>query len=213
MKRSFHKTEVRAISDGKFEIVISGEAVDRHRTVLTADEWELKDYNGVFYWMHSTFSDDPDVALGESRIFFDNRFMVAEAEWPERGHNLLADKVRGHVERGTIKMASVGFAPMEAGRMGDPEKGEPEVYHYGRRELLEWSLVHVGSYKQAFKRDVDDTNNYIKNELKRLDPGEGIAADDIAKGGVIKMGDQGSRVIHPSVGVARCRYYHFLNQN
>lgn len=204
MKRSFHKTELRHLEDRKFEIVISGEEVDRHRTVLSSDGWVLDDYNGVFYWMHSTFNDNPDVALGKSTIRFDKKYMIADAEFPEEGANPLADKVRGHVERGTVNMASVGFAPLEAGRMGDAKKGEPDAYRYGKRELLEWSLVHIGSFRQAFKRDLDEVNNYVKDEMKRLS-GEGDSGE---------RGDENaSKVIHPNVGVARSRYYHFFNQN
>lgn len=168
MKRSFHKSDIRAIDERTFEFAISSSSVDRHRTVLSLDGWDLDKYNGVFYWMHSTFSDDPNVALGRSTIRFDKKHMVATATFPEEGFNPLADTVRGHVQRNTINMASVGFFPLEDGHMGDKKKGQPEVYHYGRRELFEWSVVHVGSNRDAFKRDIGETTRYLSEEYERL---------------------------------------------
>ena len=171
-KTTFHKMETRQIDDLTFEFIISNETKDRHRTVLDSDNWNLDGYNGVFYWMHQTNSTDPNVALGTSTIHFDNRHMISVSKFMTPGKNHLADSVRGHVEEGTIKMASVGFNELERGSMGKKSMGQdPDIYYFGERELLEHSIVHIGSNRDAYKRCMDDINDIIE-QAKRARDGE-----------------------------------------
>jgi hypothetical protein len=68
------------------------------------------------------------------------------------------------VQNGTLRMASVG-AVIHDYRYGDEKKGEKrDVLYFTRQELLEWSIVTVGSNKDAFKRSIDDFKESIKPE-------------------------------------------------
>src|SRR5690606_35828868 len=69
--------------------------------------------------------------------------------------NPLGDKVFRKVQAGTLRMASIGADPTK-GHWGVEEAGEdPEVLYFDRQELLEFSIVPIGSNPEALKRNAE----------------------------------------------------------
>ena len=90
---------------------------------------------------------------------------MGEVRFEDEGDNEIADKVWRKINKGTLKMASVG-ARVHDYRYGDTERGEDSgTIYFTRQELLEWSVVSVGSNPDAFKRSADSIDE-IKRELE-----------------------------------------------
>jgi HK97 family phage prohead protease len=156
--------EFRGINeeDRTAEFVISTESVDRHGTVFKLDGWQLDTYrmNPIVAYNHRAASDDPDDIIGTSEVYIDNNQLIGKVRFEEG--NDKADTVFRKVQNGTLRMASVGAVVHEY-RYGDEKNGEKrDVLYFTRQELLEWSIVTVGSNKDAFKRSIDDFKESIK---------------------------------------------------
>ena len=158
--------EFRGINeeDRTAEFIISTESVDRHGTVFKLDGWQLDTYrqNPIVAYNHKATSNDPDDIIGTSEVYIDNNQLIGKVRFEEG--NDKADRVFRKVQNGTLRMASVG-AVVHDYRYGDEKKGEKrDVLYFTRQELLEWSIVTVGSNKDAFKRSIDDFKESIKPE-------------------------------------------------
>ena len=148
--RGSEKTE-----DGKrfAEFVISSEAVDTYGTVFKREGWQLDRYikNPVVAYNHRTHSDNPDMIIGTSQISFEDDKMIGRVEFDLT--NPTAVKIADKVENGVLRMASIGAIPKK-GDWGDPDKGEDRnVLYFREQELIEWSIVPVGSNPDAHKRN------------------------------------------------------------
>lgn len=154
------------------EFVISSEAVDTYRTVFRMDGWELERYNQnpIVAYAHRTGSDNPDMIIGTSEVRFENGQMIGSVRFEDADVNPLAEKVWRKIQSGTLRMASVGANPLEY-RMGDKSKGEdPSVLYFTRTELLEWSVVPIGSNPDAQKRSVESIEEIRANLTKKTEP-------------------------------------------
>lgn len=150
------------------EFVISSEAIDTYGTVFRADGWDLNRYNAnpIVAYGHRTWSDNPDMIIGTSEVRFENGQMIGTVRFEDADINPLAEKVWRKIQAGTLRMASVGANPLEY-RMGDKTKGEdPAVLYFTRTELLEWSVVPIGSNPDAQKRSVESIEA-IRTELTK----------------------------------------------
>lgn len=162
---------IRAITDEQkekrqAEFVISTEAVDTYDTVFKIDGWDLERYNRspIVFYNHKSWSDDPDMIIGTSEVRVEGNELIALLTLEEG--NPVADKVWRKLEAGTLNMASIGANPIEW-RWGDFDKGEnPEVIYFIRQELLEWSIVPLGSNPDALKRSVESLEE-IRTSLKK----------------------------------------------
>lgn len=162
---------IRAITDEmkekrQAEFVISTEAVDTYGTVFKIDGWDLERYqrSPVVFYNHKTWSDDPDVCIGTSEVRVEGNQLIALLTLEE--DNPIADKVWRKIQNGSLNMASVGANPLEY-RWGDFDKGEnPDVIYFTRTELLEWSVVPVGSNPDALKRSVESLEE-IRTSIKK----------------------------------------------
>lgn len=137
-----------------YEFLISNETPDSYGTVFRKDGWELDAYraNPIVSFNHNTWSSDPDAAvIGRSEIRFEGNDMIATLTL-EPG-NPVADTVKRKIDNGYLNSASIGAHIIEATR-GDFEKGEnPDLIYFNRQQLLEWSVVPVGSNPDAVKRN------------------------------------------------------------
>src|SRR5690606_2116859 len=164
---------IRAITDEmkenrQAEFVISTEAVDTYDTVFKIDGWDLERYqrSPIVFYNHKSWSDDPDMIIGTSEVRIEGNQLIAIVTFEE--NNPVAEKVWRKVQNGTLNMASIGANPIEW-RWGDFDKGEnPDVIYFVRQELLEWSIVPVGSNPDALKRSVENLAE-IRQTLQKPD--------------------------------------------
>jgi len=168
MKKITRKAEIRGINseDRTAEFIISNETVDRHGTVFKMDGWDLSVYerNPIVCYNHNSSGDNPDTIIGTSRVYQEGNNLIGEVRFEDEGDNPLADKVWKKINKGILKMASVG-ARVHDYRFGSESKGEDaNTIYFTRQELLEWSVVSVGSNPQAFKRSAELIDE-IKEEL------------------------------------------------
>lgn len=153
------------------EFVISTEAVDNWGTVFKIDGWNLERYtkNPVVLYAHKSYSDDPDMVIGTSEVRIEDNQLVAVVTFEDAEINPIAEKVFRKVQAGTLRMASIG-ADVHAYRWGDFDDGEnPDVLYFTDHELLEWSIVPVGSNPEALKRS-DENLEDIKKRFPKNKP-------------------------------------------
>lgn len=149
------------------QFIISSERRDRHGTVLSLDGWDLDSYhrNPIVGYQHDVYGDsflqspNPDSVIGKGRVFREANYLVAEVEFEPAEINSLADKVFKKVKFGTLRSASVGFLPLEKGRWGKEDEardGKNPTFYFGKRELLEFSIVNIPSNSDAVRRQLED---------------------------------------------------------
>lgn len=149
------------------EFVISTDRKDRHGTVLDLDGWVLDSFNTnpIVGYQHDVYGDsmlsspDPDSVIGKARVFRDGNSLVGEVTFEPADINPKADKVFKKVKFGTLRSASVGFLPLEPGHWGQGEEsrtGKNPTFWYGKRDLLEFSIVNIPSNPSAVMRKFED---------------------------------------------------------
>ena len=178
---------------------ISDESIDRHETILPLEGWELDSFNkaGAFYYQHITDGGswwdeqpNPDYALGPADAYIDqeSKTLIGRGIFEPEDINELADTIMKKVDYGTMRMTSVGFIPLEAGSFGDETKGQnPEIYYFGKRELIEFSVVHIGSNRNALGRALEPMQKFLSSEVDRLDIIKGLKMDFRKKIGAMTM--------------------------
>lgn len=156
------------------EFVISSEAVDTYGTVFKIDGWDLTRYRNspVVLYGHKSYSDNPDMVIGTSEVRVEGNLLIGLVTFEDADLNPLAEKVWRKVQNGTLNMASIGANSLEW-RWGDFDKGEnPDVFYFIRQELLEWSIVPIGSNPDALKRSVESLDE-IRTSIKKPENVEG----------------------------------------
>lgn len=179
---------------------ISNDSRDRHQSRLSLDGWVLDDFNRnpIVGYQHEVYGGDmcrepnPDDVIGTGPARLEDKALVSDLTFEPADVNPLAEKIFRKVLHGTLRMASVGFNPLEEGSFGQGAEragGENETYYYGKRELLEWSVVNIGSNRDALKRNLrDQTYNALMYAKRAL--GDEFSFADIEKmtvGDVLKM--------------------------
>lgn len=166
---------VRALSDKnkenrEVEFVISDETPDTYGTVFKISGWDLKRYenNPIVFYAHKSYSDNPDMVIGTSTLRIEDNQLIAILRFESADINPLAEKVFQKVQAGTLRMASIGANPKK-GHWGDEKLGEDrEVIYFDEQELLEWSIVPIGSNPEALKREaqtIDEIRGIIQKEI------------------------------------------------
>lgn len=156
------------IENREAEFVISSEAVDTYDTVFVAEGGEFERYNNnpIVAYGHKTWSDDPDMILGTSEVRQEGKFTIGKVRFEDAETNPVAEKVFKKIQAKTLRMASIG-ANVKEWRYGDAQKGEnPGVIYFTRWELLEWSIVPIGSNKDALVRNAQ-TVEEMRNEIAK----------------------------------------------
>ena len=155
--------------------VMSTITPDRHGDVVDQKSWILKHFHGAFFWGHKS----DEFPLGQwLRVWLEadpenpgEPLLMGEAEFAvDLGPDI--ERAWKHVVRGDLKMVSVGFIP---GRVEYEE--ERELFILYDSELMECSLVGIGSNRRALVKDADPTDTLIKakNQIE-----EGLDAADPA---------------------------------
>jgi len=167
---------VRAVAEQstenrEIEFVISDETPDTYGTVFKINGWDLKRYerNPVVFYQHKSSSDNPDMLIGTSTIRVDGNQLIGVIRFEAAEINPLAEKVYQKVLAGTIRMASISANPQK-GHWGDRQLGEdPDLIYFDQHELLEWSIVTIGSNPEALKREAQ-TIEEIKGVVIKESP-------------------------------------------
>ena len=162
---------LRAVSDEmlanrQVEFVISSETPDTYNTVFRNSGWKLERYNQnpIVCYAHESHSKDPDMIIATSEVRSENGQLIALATFEPADVNPLAEKVFRKIQAGTLRMASIG-CNITRGHVGDSKLGEdPEIIYFDEMELLEWSIVPLGSNPDALKREYT-VNQQIRNEF------------------------------------------------
>jgi HK97 family phage prohead protease len=142
-------------SDGQPVFRLTDETVDRHETIIKMDGWEVSNFlnNPIMFYQHFSFTGNPDHALGYWNVDVRSDAIYGIPNFEPADLNPLADKIKRKIEFGTISMVSVGFNPIEWS-FGDRSMGEnPEILYFRKSELLEVSIVHIGSNRNAHNKD------------------------------------------------------------
>lgn len=172
-KPIFRDITLRGISEElkekrQAEFVISTESVDNHGTVFLASGWKLDRYNQnpIVMYGHAHTSEDPNAIIGTGEVFLEDNKLIGRVTFEPGDINPKAETLWRKVQNNTIRMASVGAIPQE-GHWGIKEAGEdPDVLYFTRQDLLEWSIVPIGSNRDALKRNAEALNE-IKNTITR----------------------------------------------
>lgn len=167
---------IRALSEENIknreaEFVISTEAVDTYGTVFKMSGWDLKRYeaNPVVFYAHRSYSDNPDMLIGTSSVFVDGDQLIGRVRFEDAETNPLAEKVWKKVQAGTLRMASIG-ANAKRGHWGDEKLGEDkDVIYFDEQELLEWSIVPIGSNPDALKRETQTIEEIRAEMIKNVE--------------------------------------------
>ena len=140
------------------EFVISSEAKDTYGTVFKLSGWQLERYNAnpLVCYNHYSWGTDPDTIIGTSEVFVDGDVLVGRVRFESEDINPKAEKVWKKVQAGTLRMASVGVN-VKRGHWGDDKLGEDrDTLYFDEHELLEWSVVAIGSNPDALKRNAEN---------------------------------------------------------
>lgn len=159
------------IENRQAEFVISTESPDTYGTVFRIDGWNLDRYknNPIVCYNHKFDSSNPDDVIGTSELRIEDNQLIAVVTFESEEDNPLAEKVFRKVQNGTLRMASINANIHEA-RWGNFDDGEnPDYLYFTNQELLEWSIVSVGSNPDALKRNTDFINEFKKPEQSETD--------------------------------------------
>lgn len=173
---------IRALSDKnktdrEAEFVISDETPDSYGTVFKISGWDLKRYekNPVVFYAHRSYSDNPDMLIGTSEVRVDDNQLIAVVRFENAEINPVAEKVWQKIQAGTLRMASIGANPKK-GHWGDEKLGENrDLIYFDEQELLEWSIVPIGSNPEALKREsqtIEEIRATITKEIPVTEPEE-----------------------------------------
>lgn len=162
-----------------FIFIISTGDRDAHGSRLNMDGWILDRYelNPIVLWMEDNpfLPDDPDTAIGYSRIWFENRKLMAE--WIPDPTSKIATKLARKLKGGTSLGASVNFIPHGPVRYGTGDEakgGKNETLYYSRQELLSWKLCYIPSnpeciYQKNYKGDKGASRMQRDRKIKLIE--------------------------------------------
>lgn len=175
--RAFDADEVAETRTIDFNI--SDESKDRHGTVLDLKGWDLDPFNrnGVVGYQHNLYGDmcnppEPEDVIAKGNVFAEGRNLVGRTTFAPKDVNEKAERVFRMVLTGFLNSTSVGFNPLEDGTFGEGEEARGaanETYYFGKRELLEYSIVNIPSNRNAQVRQMRENSAsalmYLRREL------------------------------------------------
>jgi HK97 family phage prohead protease len=158
------------IENRQAEFVISSDAVDTYGTVFRPDGCILDRYaqNPIVCYNHKSYGDNPDTIIGTGEVFRDGNQWIGRVTFESAEDNPLAEKVFRKVQNGTLRMSSIS-ATIKKGHWGDRTLGEdPDTIYFDEWELLEWSVVGIGSNPDAMKRNTESLEAIKADMLKDI---------------------------------------------
>lgn len=179
---------LRAVTDANkeertAEFVISTEAPDTWGTVFKIAGWKLDRYekNPIVCYAHRSWSENPDAIIGTSEVFVEGEQLIGRVRFESADINPLAEKVFQKVLAGTLRMASIGANPIR-GHWGDEKLGEDkDIIYFDEQELVEWSIVPLGSNPEALKRSADALEEIRAEMVKDIEVTGDSAAPTIKR--------------------------------
>lgn len=167
--------------------VMSTASIDRHGDIVDQDTWNLEHFlkNPAFFWGHRSNEFPLGKWLsGKLEVDPENpdqKMLVGVAEFAVDVH---ADIERAwkHVVRGDLNMVSVGFIP----KLVDYDE-DRKAYILKYCELMECSLVGIGSNRRALIKDTEDVKDIkdtlidIKKDIEDTKPATTVEATSKAK--------------------------------
>lgn len=146
--------------------IMSTESIDRHGDIVDQESINFNHFtkNPAFYWQHQS----NDFPLGSWEEWWQDENPEIEGTLMTLGKARFdtdiepnAERAFNHVERGNLRMVSIGFIPHRVDY--DEEKDAFILYDC---ELLECSLVGIGSNRDAL---ITDAEKSAKNEKEDVD--------------------------------------------
>lgn len=155
--------------------------VDRHGTIIEPAGVDLTFHrqNPVFLWMHDSgggpITPPPDVVIGRVVDYDQTReHLDILVEFDDDGEDGLASTCYRKVRGGYIRMVSIGCNALEE---TTTRVDGADVPTYPRSELLECSLVIIGSNRAALKLDRAAAAAMVRS-LKEPDDEDDVDEDD-----------------------------------
>lgn len=147
--------EVRAVKgrDRALDFVISSSRRDRDRDTINQKGWEAAEWekNPVVLWAHD--HSEPPVAKGFNLRVSGSK-VLSSAEFTAHDLNPFGDMIYRMYQAGFMRATSVGFRPLKF-KQREPEAGDEGMwpgYDFEKQDLLEFSMVPVGSNPDALMR-------------------------------------------------------------
>ncbi len=156
---------IRKIEDRTMEFIISDGTVDSHRSILNPEGWDLSRFekSGIFGYQHNVHgSTDPDYILGPARAYVEGDKLIGVATFETEDVNPLAEKIFKKVKAGTLKAVSVGFIGLKSHR------NEDGILIFDSMQLIEFSIVNIGSNPNAVKRSLSENRKKYSHILNYL---------------------------------------------
>jgi HK97 family phage major capsid protein/HK97 family phage prohead protease len=174
-----HRATTSQVGDD-LEYVISDGSMDRHGTTIEPKGWNLESFkrNPI-----ALFNHDKNFIVGHwENVRVQGGQLRGKLKLLKAGISSRLDEIRAAVEAGVLRAVSVGFVPLPG---GVDEKG-----NYRKQELLEASLVSVGSNKNAL----------LAARALGLSPeGMSLIAGEIADSdGAVRRGSSGEHAAKPN---------------
>jgi hypothetical protein len=168
-----HSRVIRRSSDNKRTVVtINTDAKDRHGTIIDPDGGDISNYrnNPVFLINH----DHSKVAGNGANVRQQNGQWIAEVsdeDWDLEDEEIA--KWHRKVKQGIVRMASIGFMPLEIERIKEEdENGNTERKTVIRKwDMLEFSFTPIGSNPEALVQQRNaslERSNDLKDIRQRL---------------------------------------------
>jgi hypothetical protein len=178
-----------------FPFTISTESRDRHGDRVTVKGWVLKEIerNPVVPWSHN-YNMPP---LGSIKRIWkthageNGRKLKAIKQFAPKGMYPFADMIHDMVQARLIRMASVGFIPLEYEKDTEASEEDKKRFYmpmlHKKQELIESSIVMIGSNRDALQEaralniDVSPMEKWAEVVLdtKSFEPELGISQEEV----------------------------------
>jgi HK97 family phage prohead protease len=161
--------------------VMSTCSVDRHGDIVDQDTWRLEHFekNAPLFFNHRS----SDYPLGKwLRVWLENdpenpgkKMLLGEAEFAVAVHPDI-QRAWDHLVRGDLNMVSVGFMP----HIVDYDE-ESDCFVLKECELIECSLVGIGSNRRALIKSAEETTQTLIDTKKQIEESIEVADPAIAR--------------------------------
>jgi hypothetical protein len=181
LKQTADDTDERRI----ISMIGSTPSVDRDNDIIVQSGWDTKAFknSSPVLWAHN--HSIPAIAKITKFNKTKDALTFDEIEFPKEGVSAFSDMIFELIKGGFLKAGSVGFLPIKSEtreRTEEEEKNEPQSFcpptKFLKQELLEFSIVNVGSNRDALVTHLGQkgfkTNGKIKIESEE---GKEISVD------------------------------------
>lgn len=143
-------TNIKAIADEEdtFQFTISSDAVDRDQDTIDQKKWNLKPFKQVPTVLYA--HDHRALPIGSARkIFVEDGKLKSVVKFTSHDENPMGHSVSRMVKAKHLRAASVGFSINPGAWKASEDPARPNGWDIKGQELHEWSVVPVGSNRDA----------------------------------------------------------------